>query len=289
MTAQSMCDTALSNKEGNNNQGQVTTDGAPSDMEISESEGHSDTNVDSAGAAPSSADVSVEENRAQYYEDLSETVGESKKLQDGKETTEAETDRQQGETVAVTEERDSHSSSNSDTTEACIVNEKKEDTKEFNSFLYWRTPLPEVDVTITTPVVPPQGVAKSMTALDDIHNDQTATKTQSATIVGDGEAGRDLAANLASLDIGMSGGDAPQLKDAAKPPNVVVHTASLITTEEEPTETVAHFGTTHVLGEHVGELAMKVIDGVVQGGCSSVSSVKYEFLFVSNFVCHPET
>ena len=109
-------------------------------------------------------------------------------------------------------------------------NHDNKDTEEYNSFLYWRTPLPDVDIAIAAPVVP-QHTAKSAPALHDAH-ERTAAKSQSSVTVGD--IASELSENLAGVDIGMSGGDMAQSKDTDD--TIVVHTASLITTEEEPTE-----------------------------------------------------
>ena len=199
------------------------------------------------------SDTSVEEDRAQYYDDPSNVLVGRKQQnitggQQGKTHLSEARLGSQGKTddMEVSQESDNHDN---------------KDTEEYNSFLYWRTPLPDVDIAIAAPVVP-QHTAKSAPALHDAH-ERTAAKSQSSVTVGD--IASELSENLAGVDIGMSGGDVAQSKDTDD--TIVVHTASLITTEEEPTEMVAHFGTTHVLGEHVGESSMKVIDGVVQGEC----------------------
>ena len=235
--------------------GQVTAD-----MDVSgEAEDVAgDTNINNAGG-----DVSVEESRAQNYKGLSE----GEKSQESGET--AAVASHGSEAAEMTQDRDNLPSSDGDAKEMCTATEK-EPTEEFNSFLYWRMPLPDVDITVAA-TDDTSAVTESTTAPDECH-DETATKTQSEETIGEcsNEMDRELSENVASLEIGTSSSDTTEVKDATEPTGVVVHTASLITTEEEPTETVAHFGTTHVLGEHVGELAMKVVDGVVQGECTTV-------------------
>ena len=227
---------------------------ATCDMEVSR-----DSDIDNRTEHVSSG-VSVEEERARYYEHPSRVL--SSKQQNITGSQQGNTHQgppqvhvgSQGKTddMDVTQDTGNH---DADT----------EHTEAYNSFLYWRTPLPDVDIAIAAPVVS-QCTAKSATSLHDAR-DRTATKSQSSVTVGD--VALELSDNLAGVDIGLGGGDiggdVAQAKDTDD--TVVVHTASLITTEEEPTETVAHFGTTHVLGEHVGESSMKVIDGVVQGEC----------------------
>jgi len=250
--------TAPDTKESSTEPGQLTSD---MDVSCEVDDVAGDTNINNAGG-----DVSVEESRAQNYKGLSE----GEKSPDSGETAAAASHG--SEAAEVTQDRSNLPSNDGDAKEVHMAPEK-EPTEEFNSFLYWRTPLPDVDITVAATDDDTSAVTRSTTVPDELH-DETATKTQSEVTVGEcsNDTDRELSENAARLEIGTSSSDATVVKDATEPTGVVVHTASLITTEEEPTETVAHFGTTHVLGEHVGELAMKVVDGVVQGESTNVSS-----------------
>lgn len=46
---------------------------------------------------------------------------------------------------------------------------------------------------------------------------------------------------------------------------VKIHTASVSTVSDADEETVSNIGSTHVLGQNMGEPTLAVVDGVVQG------------------------
>lgn len=138
-----------------------------------------------------------------------------------------------------------------------------ENVEDFNSFWYWRTPLPEI----------------GLDAIEDIENDYSDKHTglsnsnesavsglNSGCTMGESlenklnaDSGLDLEELQLELgDNSMSGGGKNSSSESDK-----FFTASVSTVAEEG-ETVDNIGSTHVIGQNLNETTMTVIDGIVQ-------------------------
>ena len=115
---------------------------------------------------------------------------------------------------------------------------------DFNSFTYWRDPLPEID--IDADLSP--------------HSQQAALRAAAeakAAAETDGTNAENIDEAAKAIEIlSMNGG----AKDPGE--KKTVHVASVSTMEEE---TVTNIGSTHVLGQHLSESTMTVINGEVKG------------------------
>ena len=107
--------------------------------------------------------------------------------------------------------------------------------EDFNDFTFWRTPLPDVNVD-----------------LDLVKVKVEVQRDQDSGIEVD-----PLGSQLEGIHMGEPNRDGSQEE-------TTIHTASLNTVSDAP-ETVTNIGSTHVLGQHLNETTMTVVNGVVQG------------------------
>ena len=115
-----------------------------------------------------------------------------------------------------------------------------EDLAEFNSFRYWREPLPAIEIGNELAKIQHLGTDCQEPTLDS-----TAVKNEPI---------QELECDNVKPIVNVV-----EVED-----KVLIHTASVDTvcTQEE---TVANIGSTHVIGQHVNEATMAVVNGVVTG------------------------
>ena len=170
------------------------------------------------------------------------------------------------------------------------VDIKMDNSNSFNSFQFWRRPLPEVDVDLDLIQGAP-AVSGAVTATDEAAEKTARDEVQEAarnlSLMVDTEEGTE-SAEEATMDVSevsdamnaahiatqtTSAANSLELQDSdiseleggvggkAYPQ---YHTASVITVSDKP-ETVENIGTTHVIGQHLNQQTMTVVNGVVQG------------------------
>ena len=125
--------------------------------------------------------------------------------------------------------------------------------EDFNSFTFWRDPLPEIDIDAD---LSPSSQEAALRAAQARAQASRGTGAEGAT---GGERLDEAAKAIEILSLNGSG-------EAADPGAVnTVHVASVVTAEAAEEETVTNIGSTHVLGQHPRETTMTVINGVVKG------------------------
>ncbi|KAK7505661.1 hypothetical protein BaRGS_00002932, partial [Batillaria attramentaria] len=139
------------------------------------------------------------------------------------------------------------------------------DNSNFNTFQYWRSPLPEVDIDFDVINGAPANihvVAKVKdgekhkvykTHMDVVVSPSDTSHSGSVTQVTDGSS-------VQRRDMELGG--------------VTIHTASVSTVSDADEETVDNIGSTHVLGHSLGQPTLAVVDGVVKADLSS-GSISY--------------
>ena len=130
---------------------------------------------------------------------------------------------------------------------------------DFNSFTYWRDPLPEID--IDADLSPNSQQAAIQAAVEAKAAAEAAA--QSSTTSETNDENIDAAAKAIEI-LSMNGGASDPGEENT------VHVASVSTMEEE---TVTNIGSTHVLGQHLSESTMTVINGVVKGKLQRVLNI----------------
>ena len=128
------------------------------------------------------------------------------------------------------------------------TNQRSSGTESFNSFQFWREPLPVIDLE--------NDLQKSP---EKRRPDSTQSNQQQSPILISHSA---QDATLTTESASYSG-------DGLTEDSLSVHMANLRSLEEHP-EYVANIGSTHVLGQHVSETTMTVVNGVVQGVYTSL-------------------
>ena len=122
---------------------------------------------------------------------------------------------------------------------------KLSDDQAFNSFHYWRDPLPAVDIELDLCETGSPG-PQTFTAVSETSSSPERSHQRSLLQVAE---------QLAELNDDSSSDDE---EDAIK-----IHTAS-VSMVTDTTETVANIGSTHVLGHQLNETTMSVVNGVLQ-------------------------
>ncbi|XP_069112573.1 serine/threonine-protein phosphatase 4 regulatory subunit 1-like isoform X2 [Argopecten irradians] len=127
----------------------------------------------------------------------------------------------------------------------------------FNSFQYWRTPLPEIDLDFD--IV--NGAATNFHVTTKVREDKMfslSSPQDTNTSDSNTQASSDKLSdtlNWLNLD------EDRESKQTVIEGGVTFHTASVNTVCDE---TVDNIGSTHVLGEHLNETTSKIVDGVVK-------------------------
>lgn len=139
-----------------------------------------------------------------------------------------------------------------------------ENVEDFNSFWYWRTPLPEIGLDAIENIENNSsdihiGLSNSNgSAVSGLNSDGTSSDSLENKLNAD--SGLDLEELQLELgDNSTSEGNKDSSSESDK-----FYTASVSTFAEEG-ETVDNIGSTHVIGQNLNETTMTVIDGIVQG------------------------
>ncbi|XP_021372324.1 serine/threonine-protein phosphatase 4 regulatory subunit 1-like isoform X2 [Mizuhopecten yessoensis] len=131
----------------------------------------------------------------------------------------------------------------------------------FNSFQYWRTPLPEIDLDFD--IV--NGAATNFQVTTKVREDkmysmsgpQDSSTTNNTSNSNTRASSDRLSDTLNWLQLAEDKGPSQSVIEEG----VKFHTASVNTVCDE---TVDNIGSTHVLGEHLNETTSKIVDGVVK-------------------------
>ncbi|XP_064640265.1 serine/threonine-protein phosphatase 4 regulatory subunit 1-like isoform X2 [Lineus longissimus] len=169
---------------------------------------------------------------------------------------------------------------------------------DFNSFNFWRTPLPSIDLDFDLVDGKPQNITVKATAMDQRTNQVYSTEmnvsvddrslSSRRTLEDINTITKDLkdthvASERSALVVPSKPARGEEVT-AAEP--VQIHTASVSTVTDASEETVTHIGSTHVLGHQLSETTLTIVDGVVQDVNVSNSSVGY---IDSDVPCTPDT
>ena len=138
-------------------------------------------------------------------------------------------------------------------------------TEEYNNFQFWRTPLPEVDVDLELV----NGVPRAIKITTRLHeNDNTVRTKQISVDVPTSDSQQVTEVTDSLRDIHLEGRESREEgspdKEDSDEDELMMHTASVSMVNDE-TETVTNIGSTHVLGQHLEESTMSIINGIVQG------------------------
>lgn len=144
----------------------------------------------------------------------------------------------------------------------------------FDSFQYWRPPIPDIDLSLIDNFNPasnedstnkPQEDEKQYYESKDFNlfpRLSMAEGSSSASTLSSNDTAHDiLLENLSKL---TSGEDQCHYTSTL---DLEIHNASISTATEQG-ETIHNIGSTHVLGEHLGEQVLKVVNGSVLEGLS---------------------
>jgi hypothetical protein len=148
---------------------------------------------------------------------------------------------------------------------------------DFNTFQFWRTPLPSIDLDFDLVDGKPKNITVKATATDE--RTHQVYSTEMNVSVDDGtfssrstmEAIKAIAAGLKDTHIGSERSvlvipsKPARGEEAASAELVQIHTASVSTVTDTTEEMVTHIGSTHVLGHQLSETTLTIVDGVVQG------------------------
>lgn len=141
----------------------------------------------------------------------------------------------------------------------------------FNTFQYWRSPLPEVNIDFDIINGQPTNI-HVVAKVKDEESKKVYASEMSVSISG--STTRSVADQVTDAFSDLALGDSISMSSSAsssyitsevEKSGVRIHTASVSTVSDVPDETVAHIGSTHVLGQHLGEQHLAVVGGVVQG------------------------
>lgn len=139
----------------------------------------------------------------------------------------------------------------------------------FNTFQYWRSPLPEVNIDLDIINGQPTNIHVVAKVKDEDSKKVYASEIN-VSISGSLKARADnVIDSLSGLSLGssitQSFSNSSYATSEIEKSGVRIHTASVSTVSDVADETVAHIGSTHVLGQHLGEQHLAIVDGVVQG------------------------
>lgn len=140
----------------------------------------------------------------------------------------------------------------------------------FDSFQYWRTPFPEIDLDFDSTVDAATNFHHITAKVSEDwmydapapEESDTSSASTSNTFNSNRQALSDDFSD--SLNWLNCSDDIMPRKSVIEEGMVTFHTAS-VNTVCDNRETVDNIGSTHVLGEHLNETTMKLVDGVVKG------------------------
>ncbi|KAK3765828.1 hypothetical protein RRG08_026297 [Elysia crispata] len=145
----------------------------------------------------------------------------------------------------------------------------------FNTFQYWRSPLPEVNIDFDIINGQPTNIHVVAKVKDDDNNkvyasemnvsisDSSSAAPSNDSLVTVSSSSPTSSSDSRSSSLTSSVLSSHAMSDFEKC-GVRIHTASVSTVSDAAEETVAHIGSTHVLGQHLGEQHLTIVDGIVQ-------------------------
>jgi hypothetical protein len=147
-----------------------------------------------------------------------------------------------------------------------VHNNTSKNVESFNSFQFWRAPLPEVDI-VSDLIINEE----SKDCIQKVEETEAPSQSDSSNTDTD-QVVPEVAAIAERLDditscievLNRSTGLESEANNK-EDPGVMMFTANVNMVNEE-SETVANIGSTHVLGEHLNEGAMHVVNGVAIRG-----------------------
>uniref|UniRef100_A0A2C9JIK6 Uncharacterized protein n=1 Tax=Biomphalaria glabrata TaxID=6526 RepID=A0A2C9JIK6_BIOGL len=138
----------------------------------------------------------------------------------------------------------------------------------YNTFQYWRSPLPEVNIDFDIINGKPTNI-HVVAKVKDEDSKKVYASEMNVSISGSLKPRVDsVVDSLSGLSLHnsliQSCTSSSFVTSDVEKSGVRIHTASVSTVSDIADETVAHFGSTHVLGQHLGEQHLAIVDGVVQ-------------------------
>ena len=160
--------------------------------------------------------------------------------------------------------------------------------EDFNSFTFWRDPLPEIDIDADLSpnsqkaAIKAAAVAASrayaaaatgaaISATNKTQTSSTSEVTSNAEKLDEAAKAIEILSLNGGAGVGAVGDGAAQQAGDSGAVNTAVYVASVLTSLETEEETVTNIGSTHVLGQHPRETTMTVINGVVKGKLQRVT------------------
>lgn len=158
----------------------------------------------------------------------------------------------------------------------------------FNTFQYWRSPLPEVNIDFDIINGQPTNIHVVAKVKDD-ESKKVYASEMSVSISGPSKNTiESVTDTLSSFTFGdsMSSSTSSLMTAQVEKSGVRIHTASVSTVSDVADETVSNIGSTHVLGQHLGEQHLAIVDGVVQGEfcCQMFVTLSARVMFLSLLV-----
>lgn len=145
----------------------------------------------------------------------------------------------------------------------------------FNTFQFWRTPLPELNIELD--LLSKQSLDQSM--LPGISSDSSALIYSLSSSMDHPELGsgthcvsEQLLSSLAEMELGSMSSDFPPNSQSVSRAEAelraarIIHTAS-ISTVYNPSETVSDIGSTHVFGHHMNDSTKIIVGGLSECKC----------------------
>ncbi|CAG5116481.1 unnamed protein product, partial [Candidula unifasciata] len=135
----------------------------------------------------------------------------------------------------------------------------------FNTFQYWRSPLPEVNIDFDIINGQPTNIHVVAKVKDD-ESKKVYASEMSVSISGSSGNVESVTDTLSRFSFGDSVSLSPSslVTTEVEKSGVRIHTASVSTVSDVADETVSNIGSTHVLGQHLGEQHLAIVDGIVQ-------------------------
>ncbi|XP_005112857.1 serine/threonine-protein phosphatase 4 regulatory subunit 1 isoform X2 [Aplysia californica] len=142
----------------------------------------------------------------------------------------------------------------------------------FNTFQYWRSPLPEVNIDFDIINGQPTNIHVVAKVKDEdtkkVYASEMNVNISSGGARSHSNSFTDSLSGFAlgdSMSSSSSSSSALSLvQSEVEKSGVRIHTASVSTVSDAPDEMVSHIGSTHVLGQHLGQQHLAIVDGVVQ-------------------------
>jgi len=121
----------------------------------------------------------------------------------------------------------------------------------FNTFQYWRSPLPMVKIDLD--II--NGQPSNIHVVSKVEDSNKVYSSEMSVNISSGAKSHRPNPSVTSMSSSSS---------VTQGSGVRIHTASVSTVSDAPDETVANIGSTHVLGQHLGQQHLAIVDGVVQ-------------------------